>query len=210
MAEAVEDIVQQIEVHIAGQQMSETVAAEQMAVDENFSDAELEELKGAFSLKYLRHCWSDSELETLFKTKLAEKAKAQYEALPREVRRCTFGEVMRAMSEAYKDEEDSSLERLSADAYPELDNVALATTRAQQLYEQMVHWPESYHLLVAMEATGADAYANLKETAMRIERRKLTLENAKESVALKEAEMRQRANKGDRNRGAEFSRDNRV
>ncbi|KAK6045503.1 zinc knuckle [Cooperia oncophora] len=158
-------------------------------------DYSWESFQEAFMLKYPR--------ELL--TKLSGKAKAQYEALPRELRRGTFEEVMRAMSAAYRGEAQTKrivalgklrrlkkqesqsvaefcveLERLSAIAYPELDELALATTRAQQLYEQLVHWPESYHLLVAMEETGVDAYANLKDTAMRIERRKLTLRNAKD------------------------------
>ncbi|XGW16192.1 hypothetical protein V3C99_001553 [Haemonchus contortus] len=71
------------------------------------------------------------------------------------------------------------LERLSARAYPELDERALATTRAQQLYEQIVQWPESYYFLEAMEKEGPSAYESLKEAAMRVERRRLTLESAR-------------------------------
>ncbi|VDO21413.1 unnamed protein product [Haemonchus placei] len=71
------------------------------------------------------------------------------------------------------------LERLSARAYPELDEKALVTTRAQQLYEQIVHWPESYYFLGAMEKEGPSAYESLKEAAMRVERRRLTLESAR-------------------------------
>ncbi|KAK6061357.1 hypothetical protein COOONC_00973 [Cooperia oncophora] len=82
------------------------------------------------------------------------------------------------------------LERLSAIAYAELDDLALATTRAQQLCEQLVHWPESYHLLVPMEETEVDAYAKLKDTAMRTEGRKLFLRNTKELGESSGYEMR--------------------
>ncbi|VDP33222.1 unnamed protein product [Heligmosomoides polygyrus] len=47
------------------------------------------------------------------------------------------------------------------------------------LFEQVVNWPESYCFLEAMERQG-DAYANLKEAAMRVERRRMTMDNAKE------------------------------
>ncbi|KAK5974309.1 Zinc knuckle [Trichostrongylus colubriformis] len=71
------------------------------------------------------------------------------------------------------------LERLSARAYPEMDERALATTRAQQLYDQIVHWPESYYFLEAMEQEGSKAYESLKEAAMRVERRRITLESTR-------------------------------
>ncbi|KAK6061747.1 zinc knuckle, partial [Cooperia oncophora] len=72
------------------------------------------------------------------------------------------------------------LERLSAIAYPELDEGALMTARAQQLYEQVVHWPESVYFLEAMETSGKDAYNNLKEAVLRVERRKLMVECTKD------------------------------
>ncbi|VDL65072.1 unnamed protein product [Nippostrongylus brasiliensis] len=73
------------------------------------------------------------------------------------------------------------LERLSAKAYPELDAKAIDITRAQQLYEQVVHWHESYYFMEAMEEGGDQAYARLKEVVMRVERRRLMLESAKET-----------------------------
>ncbi|KAL6726738.1 hypothetical protein Aduo_008677 [Ancylostoma duodenale] len=72
------------------------------------------------------------------------------------------------------------LGRWSVSAYPELDKQALATARAQQLYEQLVNWPESYHLLEAMERDGPNAYMNLKEAAMRVERRRLTMDSVRD------------------------------
>ncbi|VDO66247.1 unnamed protein product [Heligmosomoides polygyrus] len=170
----------------------------------------------AFYLKYPRQNWSEGELKTLLKAKLSDKAKAQYEALPREVRRGSFDQIITAMNAAYKADAQTrrvialgklrrlrkaeaqsvaefciELERLSASAYPELDELSLSTTRAQQLYEQLVHWPESYHLLEAMEKQGPCAYRSLKEAAMRIERRKLMLENAREARGLSVCDTKQ-------------------
>ncbi|KAK6053264.1 hypothetical protein COOONC_09231 [Cooperia oncophora] len=159
----------------------------------------------AFLLKYPRHSWSCKELKMLLKSKLSGKAKAQYEALPREVRHGSFEGIMAALSRANKEDDQTKkvlalgklrrlkkletqtiaeycveLERLSAKAYPELDEVTLSTVRAHQLYEQVVHWPESYYFMEAMEKDGGTAYASLKQAAMRVERRRLTLENVKE------------------------------
>ncbi|EYB81267.1 hypothetical protein Y032_0388g503 [Ancylostoma ceylanicum] len=61
-----------------------------------------------------------------------------------------------------------------------MDEVALSTTKAQQLYEQLVHWPESYHQLEEMEKQDGSTYDNMKEAAMRVERRRLTLETVRE------------------------------
>ncbi|VDL83425.1 unnamed protein product [Nippostrongylus brasiliensis] len=173
-------------------------------------DYSWEAFQEAFTLKYPKQSWSDKELRALFRAKLTDKARAQYDALPRDVRHGPYEGIRQAMARAFREEVQTGrivaltslrklrktesqtvaeycieLERLSARAYPELDEVALATTRAQQLYEQLVHWPESYHLLVAMESAGADAYANLKQAAMRMERRKLTLESAREAYGNK-------------------------
>ncbi|KHJ98572.1 zinc knuckle [Oesophagostomum dentatum] len=162
--------------------------------------------KEAFSLKYPTNSWSDRELRALLKSKLTERAKAQFEALPDRVRYGSYEGIIAALSKANKAEAQTNrvialsrlkrlrkadtqsvaeycveLERLSASAYPELDEGALAITRAQQLYEQLVNWPESYHLLEAMEKDESNAYANLKEAAMRVERRMLTLANAEET-----------------------------
>ncbi|RCN24775.1 zinc knuckle [Ancylostoma caninum] len=159
----------------------------------------------AFSMKYPRESWSGRELKALLKAKLTDKAKAQYEALPKEVRHGSFEGLVEALSAAHRADRQTrrvvalgklrqlrktetqtvaefcvELERLSAKAYPEMDEVALATTRAQQLYEQLVHWPESYHLLEAMEEQDGSTYDNLKEAAMRVERRRLTLETVRE------------------------------
>ncbi|KAK6018546.1 zinc knuckle [Ostertagia ostertagi] len=161
----------------------------------------------SFSLKYPTQNWSSEELKTLLKSKLIGQAKTRYEALPHRIRRGSFEGVVAALAETYKVDAQTSrvvalgklkrlrkseeqsvaeycvlLEQLSVMAYPELDESALMTVRAHQLYEQLVHWPESYHLLVAMEMPGTDPYTSLKDTAMRIERRNLTLANTKDSV----------------------------
>lgn len=44
------------------------------------------------------------------------------------------------------------LQRLARQAYPELDERALEIERAQLLYDQVVHWRDSYHLLEALES----------------------------------------------------------
>ncbi|VDO85689.1 unnamed protein product [Haemonchus placei] len=158
----------------------------------------------SFQLKYPEDSWSQKELKALLKSKLSDRAKAQYEALPREVRHGPYAGIVAALSKSNRVEEKTEriralgklrrlkkaeaqtvaeycveLERLSARAYPELDEGALATTRAQQLYEQIVQWPESYYFLEAMEKEGPSAYESLKEAAMRVERRRLTLESAR-------------------------------
>ncbi|KAK6014146.1 zinc knuckle, partial [Ostertagia ostertagi] len=71
------------------------------------------------------------------------------------------------------------LEQLTRQAYPELDERTLAVERAHLLYDQLVHWRDSYYLLEALECE-QDAYEKLKEVAKRIERRNLTLKQAKE------------------------------
>ncbi|RCN33571.1 hypothetical protein ANCCAN_20593 [Ancylostoma caninum] len=119
--------------------------------------------------------------KALLKAKLTDKAKAQAD---RQTRRLVALGKLRQLRKAETQtvaEFCVELERLSAKAYPEMDEVALATTRAQQLYGQLVHWPESYHLLEAMEEQDDSTYDNLKEAAMRVERRRLTLETVKES-----------------------------
>ncbi|EYB85586.1 hypothetical protein Y032_0295g1651 [Ancylostoma ceylanicum] len=155
------------------------------------------------SLKYPAGQWSDEELRAIFKTKLGGKAKAQFEALPRDNKQGPFKTMVEAMRAACKGEQRTKrivalgklnklrktdkqsvadfcieLERLTQKAYPELDEKSLATTRANLLYEQLVAWPESYHLLEALETGGDRMYDALKETALRVERRRITLENA--------------------------------
>lgn len=66
------------------------------------------------------------------------------------------------------------LERLTRRAHPELDEASLAIERTHLLYEQLAHWKNSYHLIKALENEN-NSYDRLKETAMRIERRKATL-----------------------------------
>ncbi|KAL6730445.1 hypothetical protein Aduo_001422 [Ancylostoma duodenale] len=161
----------------------------------------------AFSLKYPTHSWSGAELKALLKSKLSDKAKAQYDALPTAVKQGSFEGVVAALANSNKIEARTSriialgklrqlrktdaqsvaeycveLERWSSRAYPELDERALATARAQQLYEQLVDWPESYHLLEAMERDGPNTYENLKEVAMRVERRRLTMDNVRDPL----------------------------
>ncbi|KIH58473.1 hypothetical protein ANCDUO_11319 [Ancylostoma duodenale] len=159
----------------------------------------------AFSLKYPAHSWSGEELKALLKSKLTDKAMAQYEALPAAVRHGPFEGLIASLANSNKVEARTNriialgilrklrktgaqsvaeycveLERWSVSAYPELDKQALATARAQQLYEQLVNWPESYHLLEAMERDGPNAYMNLKEAAMRVERRRLTMDSVRD------------------------------
>ncbi|KIH64538.1 hypothetical protein ANCDUO_05150 [Ancylostoma duodenale] len=156
-----------------------------------------------FSLKYPSDQWSDEELRAIFKAKLGGKARAQFEALPRVKKEGSFKALVEAMrakckgeqrtkrivalgklNELGKTDEQSvadfciELERLAQKAYPELDEMSLATTRANLLYEQLVAWPESYHLLETLETGGDRMYDALKETAPRVERRRITLENA--------------------------------
>ncbi|KAL6728884.1 hypothetical protein Aduo_010617 [Ancylostoma duodenale] len=155
------------------------------------------------SLKYPSDQWSDEELRAIFKAKLGGKARAQFEALPRVKKEGSFKALVEAMrakckgeqrtkrivalgklNELGKTDEQSvadfciELERLAQKAYPELDEMSLATTRANLLYEQLVAWPESYHLLETLETGGDRMYDALKETAPRVERRRITLENA--------------------------------
>ncbi|XGW28157.1 hypothetical protein V3C99_008173, partial [Haemonchus contortus] len=186
----------------------------------------------SFSLKYPTQNWSSEELKILLKSKLSGEAKTRYEALPHRTRRGSFEGLVAALAETYRVDAQTSrvvalgklrrlkkaeeqsvaeycvlLERLSAMAYPELDETALMTVRAHQLYEQLVHWPESYHLLVAMEMPGADPYTSLKDTAMRIERRNLTLANTK-SMSMSETSSRPSASTAPRtsNVGCDKSR----
>ncbi|KAK6026295.1 hypothetical protein OSTOST_07763 [Ostertagia ostertagi] len=58
----------------------------------------------SFSLKYPRHSWSDKELKALLKSKLGGKAKAQYEALPREVRHGSVEGIMEALARLNREE----------------------------------------------------------------------------------------------------------
>ncbi|EYC34920.1 hypothetical protein Y032_1273g3795, partial [Ancylostoma ceylanicum] len=153
----------------------------------------------AFELKYPRESWADSELCALFRSKLVGKAKSQYESLPKHERKGGYQVLVEAMKRECKAEQRTNkvvalgelkrlrkmegqsvsefcveLERLTRQAYPELDERALQTERAQILYDQLVHWRDSYHLLEALESEQG-AYDKLKETAKRIERRNMTL-----------------------------------
>ncbi|VDP16094.1 unnamed protein product [Heligmosomoides polygyrus] len=156
----------------------------------------------AFKLKYPANYWSDSELCALLRTKLVGKARHQYEALPLAEREGGFSVLVKAMLRETRTEAMSDkivalgevkrlkkldrqsiaefcvdLERLTCRAYPELNERALAIERAHLLYQQIAHWPDSYHLLEALEEED-DPYSRLKETAKRIERRNLTLANS--------------------------------
>lgn len=66
------------------------------------------------------------------------------------------------------------LEQLTRRAHPHMDEVALDAERAQLLFEQLAHWGDSYHLMEALESEN-HAYDRLKQTALGIERRDLTL-----------------------------------
>ncbi|VDL76480.1 unnamed protein product, partial [Nippostrongylus brasiliensis] len=157
----------------------------------------------AFELKYPVSSWADTELCALFRAKLVGKARSQYEALPRSERRGSYEVLKRALARECRAEERTNkvlalgqlrhlrkaesqsiaefcveLERLTRQAYPELDEKALATERAHLLYEQLVHWKDSYYLMEALESED-DAYMKLKATAQRIERRDLTLRNVR-------------------------------
>ncbi|VDO35329.1 unnamed protein product, partial [Heligmosomoides polygyrus] len=153
----------------------------------------------AFELKYPRSSWGDGELCALFRSKLVGRALSRYEALSREVREADYATLVNAMEKACRAERFTEkvlalgelkklvktegqtvaefcveLERLTRRAYPEMDETALATERAHLLYEQIVHWKDSYFLTEALESAG-NAYERLKETAERIERRNITL-----------------------------------
>ncbi|RCN25915.1 zinc knuckle, partial [Ancylostoma caninum] len=153
----------------------------------------------AFELKYPRESWADLELCALFRSKLVGKAKSQYESLPKHERKGGYQVLVEAMKRECRAEQRTNkvvalgelkrlrkmerqsvsefcveLERLTRQAYPELDERALQTERAQILYDQLVHWRDSYHLLEALESEQG-AYDKLKETAKRIERRNMTL-----------------------------------
>ncbi|WKX98818.1 hypothetical protein Q1695_014030 [Nippostrongylus brasiliensis] len=157
----------------------------------------------AFELKYPVSSWADTELCALLRAKLVGKARSQYEALPRSERRGSYEVLKRALARECRAEERTNkvlalgqlrhlrkaesqsiaefcveLERLTRQAYPELDEKALATERAHLLYEQLVHWKDSYYLMEALESED-DAYMKLKATAQRIERRDLTLRNVR-------------------------------
>ncbi|KIH52204.1 hypothetical protein ANCDUO_17697 [Ancylostoma duodenale] len=56
----------------------------------------------AFSMKYPRQSWSSRELKALLKAKLTDKAKAQYEALPRETRHGSFDGLVEALTAAHR------------------------------------------------------------------------------------------------------------
>ncbi|EYC04907.1 hypothetical protein Y032_0085g1856 [Ancylostoma ceylanicum] len=161
----------------------------------------------AFQLKYPRRDWEDRELCALFRSKLKGKARAQFESIPqhkREVFEVMVEEMRKlvkadarnrevmAMGELQKLRKTDSqtvaefcveLERLTSKAYPDLTERALASVRAQKLYEQLAMWNESYHLLEAMEKDRDAAYDSLKEVAMRVERRRITMQNSKQRFA---------------------------
>ncbi|VDO31617.1 unnamed protein product, partial [Heligmosomoides polygyrus] len=97
------------------------------------------------------------------------RALSRYEALSREVREADYATLVNAMEKACRAE--CFTEKVLA---LEMDEAALATERAHLLYEQIVHWKDSYFLTEALESAG-NAYERLKETAERIERRNITL-----------------------------------
>ncbi|VDL75148.1 unnamed protein product [Nippostrongylus brasiliensis] len=154
-----------------------------------------------FSLKYPRNGWGDAELGVLLRSKLIGKARTQYEALPRAVREGSFEGQVDALRQACRSEvrnqkvvalgelrklkkkEGQSvadfclvLEQLTRRAHPHMSESVLDAERAQILYEQLAHWEDSYHLLEALESED-QPYEKLKQTAMRIERRNVTLRN---------------------------------
>ncbi|RCN42761.1 zinc knuckle [Ancylostoma caninum] len=169
--------------------------------DEEYS---VSQFYDAFQLKYPRRNWEDRELCALFKAKLKGKARAQFESIPQHKREDfgTMVEEMRKLANAdmrnrevvaigelqrlRKAESQTvaefcvDLERLTSKAYPELTGVALASVRAQKLYEQLANWSESYHLQEAMEKDKESAYDSLEEAAMRVERRRITMQNARQ------------------------------
>ncbi|RCN49894.1 hypothetical protein ANCCAN_03929 [Ancylostoma caninum] len=161
----------------------------------------------AFELKYPRNNWDDGELCALFRSKLVGKARHHYESLPLRERHGGYAVLVEAMRRECRAEQRTNKvvalgelkrlrkgeaqsvsdfcvepERLTRRAYPELDEYALDTERAHLLYEQLVHWRDSYHLLEALESNEG-AYEKLKETAKRIERRNLTFQNVREGAA---------------------------
>ncbi|KIH65417.1 hypothetical protein ANCDUO_04264 [Ancylostoma duodenale] len=67
-------------------------------------DYSFENFQEAFELKYPREHWSDKERCALFKAKLTGKARAQYEALPRDKRKGRYSVLTSAMREVCKTE----------------------------------------------------------------------------------------------------------
>uniref|UniRef100_A0A183FBU5 CCHC-type domain-containing protein n=1 Tax=Heligmosomoides polygyrus TaxID=6339 RepID=A0A183FBU5_HELPZ len=153
----------------------------------------------SFVLKYPRDSWGDAELGVLWRSKLLGKAKMQYEALPERIREGSFSGLVEAMRQVCRAEWRHDrigalgelktlrkregqgvadfcveLEQLTRRAHPHMDEVALDAERAQLLFEQLAHWGDSYHLMEALESEN-HAYDRLKQTALRIERRDLTL-----------------------------------
>ncbi|XGW13739.1 hypothetical protein V3C99_000224 [Haemonchus contortus] len=154
-----------------------------MAEASGVRNAELEELKNGRELRpALNRLTRDSSRQCLRKTLESNAALSKSNRVEEKTERIRALGKLRRLKKAEAQtvaEYCVELERLSARAYPELDERALATTRAQQLYEQIVQWPESYYFLEAMEKEGPSAYESLKEAAMRVERRRLTLESAR-------------------------------
>ncbi|KAK6031026.1 zinc knuckle [Ostertagia ostertagi] len=157
----------------------------------------------AFELKYPGQYWEDKERCALFRSKLAGKARAQFEALAKAKKR-NFYTLVNAMKEVCREESRNKkvvalgelkrlrkpetqsvgdfcveLERLTRRAYPELGEDTLSIIRADHLYDQISHWDESCHLQEALEGPGSDMYERLKDAAMRAEWRHLSLKNRK-------------------------------
>uniref|UniRef100_A0A183GFI1 CCHC-type domain-containing protein n=1 Tax=Heligmosomoides polygyrus TaxID=6339 RepID=A0A183GFI1_HELPZ len=139
----------------------------------------------AFELKYPRENWTDAELCALFKAKLTGKAKSQFETLPKHKSKSYRDSGDRRAAKTEEERKSVAdfcveLDRLTRIAYAELRGSSINAMRAHLLYEQLADWEESYHLLAAMEGDLKRVYDNLKESAMRIERRHLTIRNVRE------------------------------
>ncbi|VDO87284.1 unnamed protein product [Heligmosomoides polygyrus] len=129
----------------------------------------------SFVLKYPRDSWGDAELGVLW-SGLVEAMRQVCRAEWRHDRIVALGELKTLRKREGQGVADFcvELEQLTRRAHPHMDEVALDAERAQLLFEQLAHWGDSYHLMEALESEN-HAYDRLKQTALGIERRDLTL-----------------------------------
>ncbi|VDO93744.1 unnamed protein product [Heligmosomoides polygyrus] len=137
----------------------------------------------AFELKYPTANWADAELTSLFRSLREGERPVRILAWRAERRTnkiVALGQLRKLRMLEGQSVADFcvKLERLTRVAYPELDEEAMDTERAHLLYDQLVHWNDSYHLTEALESERG-AYNRVKETAKTIERRNLTLRSIK-------------------------------
>ncbi|VDP14691.1 unnamed protein product [Heligmosomoides polygyrus] len=134
----------------------------------------------SFVVKYPSDSWAGAERGVLLRSKLTGRARKQYEALSTAIREVAPGELKKLRMKEGQSVADFcvELEQLTRRTHPHMDEAALHAQRAQLLYEHLAHWNDSYHLMEALESE-SQAYERLKQTAMRIERRDLSLRNSR-------------------------------